>query len=83
MSNLSQLAPEAAALPDGLPPALDTETAAIYTGLAPKTLEKLRHNGSGPKFVRYSRNAVRYRVSDLDEWMSARTVSSTSQKIAA
>lgn len=70
-------------LPAGLSPALDANEAAIYTGLAVKTLEKMRHRGDGPLFVKYSRNAIRYRVADLDNWMRARIVSSTSEKIAA
>jgi predicted DNA-binding transcriptional regulator AlpA len=65
-------------LPSGLAPALDTPQAALYTGLAEKTLEGLRCRGGGPRFVRYGRKAVRYLVADLDEWMNARAVSSTS-----
>lgn len=70
-------------LPDGLSAALTTEQASQYTGLAEKTLEGLRCRGGGPKFVRYSRRAVRYLVRDLDEWISARTVASTSERLAA
>ena len=72
-----------ATLPDGVPPALNTEQASIYTGLAAATLEGLRCRGGGPRFVRYGRKAVRYLVRDLDEWMAARTVDSTSETIAA
>lgn len=63
--------------------ALNTVDAANYTGLAPATLEKLRCTGGGPRFVSYSRRAVRYRVSELDAWMGARTISSTSERSAA
>lgn len=70
-------------MPDGVPPALNTEQASVYTGLAVATLEGLRCRGGGPRFVRYGRKAVRYLVRDLDEWMAARTVSSTSEPIAA
>lgn len=70
-------------LPDGLTPALNTEQAAAYTGLAEKTLEGLRCRGGGPRFVRYGRKAVRYLVSDLDAWMRSRVVSSTSELRAA
>lgn len=66
-------------LPQGLTPALDTAQAAAYTGLALKTLEGLRCRGGGPRFVRYGRKAVRYLVADLDSWMAARTVASTSE----
>ncbi|RZF59076.1 DNA-binding protein [Sphingomonas populi] len=61
---------------------LTTESASTYTGLAASTLEKMRLTGSGPQFLKLGR-AVRYRVADLDAWMAARVVSSTSQSIAA
>ena len=61
---------------------LTTELAAPYTGLAVSTLEKLRLTGGGPNFLKLGR-AVRYRICDLDAWMSARVVSSTSQQVAA
>lgn len=69
------------ALPDGIPPALNTQQASIYTGLAVATLEGLRCRGNGPRFVRYGRKAVRYLVRDLNEWMASRTVSSTSEQV--
>jgi len=67
----------------GIPPALNTEEAARYTGLAPATLETLRSRGGGPRFVRYGRGAVRYLLRDLDSWMAERTVASTSEPQAA
>lgn len=70
-------------LPEGLNPALNCEQASQYTGLAVKTLEKMRCDGRGPRFVRFSRNAVRYLKVDLDTWLAALTVSSTSEKAAA
>lgn len=75
--------PAKAGLPEGLTPALNTEQAAAYTGLAEKTLEGLRCRGGGPRFVRYGRKAVRYLVTDLDEWMHSRVVGSTSEPLAA
>ena len=70
-------------LPEGMNPALNSEQAARYTGLSPKTLEKMRSHGRGPRFVRISRNAVRYLKPDLDVWLSSLTVSSTSRSAAA
>lgn len=66
-------------LPDGCDPAFDTPQAAAYTGLAPAFMEKLRCVGGGPRFLRYGRRAVRYRKSDLDDWMSAHERMSTSE----
>jgi excisionase family DNA binding protein len=62
---------------------IDTPGAAKYLGLSPATLETMRSKGRGPKFVKLG-TAVRYRLSDLDEYLSARVVQSTSaQKVAA
>ena len=57
---------------------LDTAAAADYVGLSKSTLEKLRVFGTGPKYLKLNR-AVRYRVSDLEAWLSQRIVSSTSE----
>ena len=70
-------------LPGGFFPAFNTEQASAYTGLASATLEKLRCTGGGPRFVRYGRKAVRYLRADLDDFMAARTVGSTSEQMAA
>ena len=57
---------------------LNTKQAAHYIGLAKSTLEKARLYGGGPPFVRVTSRAIRYRVQDLDAWMHARLVDSTS-----
>lgn len=59
-------------------PMLNTVGAANYLGLSRSTLEKARLYGGGPKFYKYSR-LVRYRREDLDEWLSERLVSTTSE----
>lgn len=66
-------------LPPGYTPALNTAQASAYLGLAEKTLEGLRTRGGGPRFVKYGRKAVRYLLSDLDAFMAARMVGSTSE----
>lgn len=70
---------EEVTLPSGLAPALDTKQAALYVGLALATLETMRNRGGGPRYLKYSRNKVAYRQHDLDEWMNARSVASTSE----
>lgn len=62
--------------------AVDTKGAAERIGLASKTLENMRTRGDGPQFMKLGR-AVRYRIADLDAWMAARLVSSTSERAAA
>jgi len=53
------------------------ETATLLR-LSERTLERLRVQGGGPAFVKAGR-AVRYRECDLEAWVSARVVSSTSE----
>lgn len=50
-------------------------TAAVILKLSPKTLEQWRWRGLGPKFLKCGR-FVRYRRSDIDDWLSGRIVSS-------
>ncbi len=57
---------------------LKTEDAANFLGLAVSTLEKMRVYGGGPKFVKLGRS-VRYRDSDLDDYLSHNAVYSTQQ----
>jgi hypothetical protein len=57
---------------------LNTRAAARYIGLSKSTLEKARVYGGGPPFVRVTARAIRYRIEDLDAWMSQRLVLNTS-----
>lgn len=55
--------------------ALLTEAqAAQVLSLSIRTLQSWRGRGSGPQFVRAGR-AVRYRRSDIEEWVESNTVS--------
>ena len=61
------------------PSALLTETqAAQVLSLSIRTLQSWRLKGRPPRFVRLSGRAVRYRNSDLAEFIEARTVAPTS-----
>jgi len=51
--------------------------AAEYLGLAVSTLNKWRCHGGGPIFIKMGR-AVRYRVEDLEAYISASKLASTS-----
>jgi excisionase family DNA binding protein len=59
---------------------LTPREAAEYLRSSPSTLAKLRVYGGGPHFCRIGK-AIRYRRSDLDAFMSARRVRSTSEPI--
>jgi predicted DNA-binding transcriptional regulator AlpA len=53
---------------------LKPEEVAEMTGLSVETLAQWRSQKRGPRFVKISRNCVRYRQSDLDGWLSERIV---------
>jgi len=50
--------------------------AAGFLGLSPKTLEKYRIIGGGPRFYKLGRRVV-YKTADLTEWAEARVRTST------
>ena len=62
-----------------LPEILNTREAAHYVRLSKPTLERFRCSGDGPKFLKLSGAAVRYRRCDLDAWLSSRVITSTSE----
>lgn len=67
------------------PVTTDTAGASKRTGMSVSTLEKLRVYGGGPRFAKVGARGGRvvYRISDLDEWLASRIVSSTSESVAA
>jgi predicted DNA-binding transcriptional regulator AlpA len=54
----------------------ETEAAALL-GFKPRALQEWRRTGEGPRFVRVSGRAVRYRRRDLTEWAESRLRTST------
>lgn len=56
------------------PRLLTAEDVSQQTGLSIETLAQWRSQERGPRFVKISRNCVRYRQSDLDGWLSERIV---------
>ncbi len=59
----------------------DERAAGAYIGgtdspISARTLQRWRQRGFGPKFLRVG-NSIRYRQSDLDEWLSDRIAQST------
>lgn len=68
-------------LPEAIRPGgnrISVGAAAIYTGLAESTLNKLRMTGSGPRFLKLSARRVVYDTNDLDEWLASKRRISTS-----
>jgi len=52
--------------------------AAEVLHVSPKTLERWRLEGFGPRWIRVGRKPL-YRLSDLIDWLDANTVNSTSE----
>jgi predicted DNA-binding transcriptional regulator AlpA len=51
--------------------------AAAFLRLSSRTLDRLRHSGGGPRYLKL-RRSIRYRQADLDRWLSLRTFDNTS-----
>jgi predicted DNA-binding transcriptional regulator AlpA len=47
-------------------------------GLSVPALAQMRYLGSGPKFLKLTARAVRYRRSDIDQWVESTARTSTS-----
>lgn len=58
-------------------PYLTCDEAGAHLKLSPRTLEKMRTIGGGPRFRKFGRR-VMYAVQDLDAWSDARSCESTS-----
>lgn len=50
-------------------PILDTEHAAKYLGVSPRTMEKWRYQGRGPTYIRPGGRRVVYKVDALDAYL--------------
>ncbi len=51
---------------------INEHDAARYIAHSVKTLQSWRCKGIGPKFVRISGRSIRYRYSDLNEWVESK-----------
>jgi hypothetical protein len=56
---------------------LTNDEAATFLRLSPRTLEKLRVIGGGPRFRKFGRRVL-YAVEDLEAWANARSFEMTS-----
>ena len=57
---------------------LREEDAAEFLGVSVRTLQGWRFKGGGPKFIKMSHRAIRYRRKDLIEWVEGKVRTSTS-----
>ncbi|GMV70895.1 MAG: DNA-binding protein [Leptolyngbya sp. PLA2] len=58
---------------------LTTEEAARYLSISAKEMERMRREGRGPRWAKFSRKLVRYSIEELREWVAQRTVSNTAE----
>jgi predicted DNA-binding transcriptional regulator AlpA len=47
-----------------------TQEVAEWLRMNPKTLSAWRTLGKGPKFIRLGSKGIRYRISDIEDWLS-------------
>ena len=52
---------------------LDNRQAAHYLKLSPRTLDRLRLTGDGPRFRKFGRRVI-YAIEDLEIWANERIV---------
>ena len=62
--------------PDSL---IRQEAAALILGVSPRCLENWRHRGGGPRWVQISSRCIRYRRSDLIQFIDERVKTNTSE----
>lgn len=55
---------------------LTPQQAGQYINLSPRTLEKMRSDGGGPRFRKLGKR-IRYTKADLDSWADSRACDST------
>lgn len=48
---------------------LTTQQVAEIIGISPDTIARYRRQGNGPKYLRLGNNLIRYRRSDVEEWL--------------
>lgn len=60
---------------------LTQSEAAEFLRLSPRTLERKRLDGTGPRFVKAGRRVL-YRRTDIEAWTEAHTYASTSETYA-
>ncbi len=59
---------------------LRQEEVAKILNLSPRTLEAWRHRGGGPRYILLTPRCVRYKKSDLNQFLAERVRTSTSDR---
>lgn len=61
-------------------PIINGKCAADFIKVSWKTLARWRSEGGGPRYLRLSRTSIRYRMSDLLEWLKLHEMRNTSDE---
>lgn len=67
----------AQSIPWGAERIVSTSEATFLLGISRASLQRLRSNGGGPRFVKLGKRKVAYRMADLEEWLDSRAAIST------
>jgi len=58
---------------DSVDPILVEKQVSAWLGLSLPSLQRMRSNGTGPRFVQLSERRIGYRKSDVQAWLAGRT----------
>jgi hypothetical protein len=64
------------------PKYLSPTQAAELLSVSPRTLEKWRTSGTGPRYIALTKRTIRYSLDALDTFVQARSCASTSHAVA-
>ncbi len=56
-----------------LDPLLTEKELSGWLGVSLPSLQRMRSNGTGPRYVQLSRRRLAYRKSDVEAWLASRT----------
>jgi predicted DNA-binding transcriptional regulator AlpA len=57
----------------GTDPLLTEKELSAWVGVSIPNLQRMRSNGTGPRYVQLSPRRIGYRKSDVEAWLAART----------
>lgn len=55
---------------------LNDGEAAAQIGVSPRTMKRWRYQNTGPTWIRAGLKVIRYRQTDIEAWLTARTMAS-------
>ena len=64
-------------------PLINEKDAAKLLNLSGRALQRARLEGGGPRYVQLTTRRIAYRLEDIEGWIAARLVSSTSEATVA